>query len=172
MVEEFHHTDGPIDHPSVRYERSDARLKPILVILLIVMGIASFHFYMVWRFFNHYEGYQAAIKKSPFPLAPTPSEALPPEPRLEPIDRMANVQRSNVYERQVAKEDVLKSYGPTTEDGFIRIPIDRAMTLLEDKPPHRKELPANEKRRDAGLMDAGASNSGRMFRGQPRWYEH
>jgi hypothetical protein len=74
---------------------------------------------------------------------------------------MAGVEGTNVWERQLAKERVLHSYGKTDEDGFVHIPIQEAMTTLAEqlskaKPPE----PAHSE----GLLDAGESNSGRMFR--------
>src|SRR5262249_23663709 len=127
MADEVRHPDGRIEHPSVRHEPTDVRFGPILYILLSTTGFAIVVLIALWWFFAGCRDYQARIKESPFPLAPTPSTALPPEPRLEQIDRNAGVQRENVYVREASREDILRSYGPTDEEGFIHIPIDRAM---------------------------------------------
>lgn len=168
---EIRHPDGRIEHPSVRHERGDASFRWILVILIGAMGFAALVHYVLLQFFYDYRGYEAAIKKSPYALAPTPSERLPPEPRLEPLDRTSGIESSNIYVRLADKEAILNSYGTTGQKGFVHIPIDRAMTYLENKLPARPEPAANQWRQD-GLVDAGESNSGRMFRGQPKWYEH
>jgi hypothetical protein len=53
---------------------------------------------------------------------------LPPEPRLQtdPRDDMANLRRS--------EDDVLDSYGWVDRNaGVVRIPIERAMTLVVER---------------------------------------
>jgi hypothetical protein len=202
--EEIRYPDGRIEHPHVRYEQRDASLGWILIIGISALALAVLIFYSVLWFFHDYKNYQATIKRSPFPLAPGPSEALPAQPHLEQLNRAVGIERSNVYERQAAKEDILRSYGPALGDlmvfgpstvglaaspgagpisavlpllagttipdkGVVRIPIGRAMALL--KLSVRQEPPAGQQRRDNGLVDAGESNSGRMFREKPRWYE-
>jgi hypothetical protein len=159
--------DGPLEHPTVRYERSDANYRWIIGLIGAAVVVGVLIHVGLWLLFTYYRERQAEVKKSPFPLAPVPSEALPPEPRLEQLDHMKGVERSNALERQAVKEKDLNSYGPTSEEGFIHIPIDRAMQLLENKLPVRTETPGDRKREN-GLLDAGAPNSGRMFRGSPR----
>ena len=44
------------------------------------------HFAGVWGFFWRYNDHESAVKRSPYPLAPTPSMQLPAEPRLEQIN--------------------------------------------------------------------------------------
>ena len=90
----------------------------------------------------------------------------PQKPRLEEVDRLAGIASENVYLRLAAKEEYLSRYGETAEKGFVHIPIRRAMETLAGHLPVRKEQPAATK--DNGLVDSGASNSGRMFRGASR----
>jgi hypothetical protein len=168
MVDATHHGDGQPTHPSVRYERTDANFRWILIIILGAMGFAALVHYTLLVYYGDQLHAQATVKKSPFPLAPSPSTALPREPRLEQLDRLAGVETPNVYERETARLDILNSYGPTSEEGFIRIPIDKAMGLLADKLPHREAPSAEQQRRSSGLVDSGESNSGHMFRGRPR----
>jgi hypothetical protein len=93
------------------------------------------------------------------------STQLPPEPRLEQLDRMAgNTENSDVSKSLAAKEKVLNSFGPTTEKGFVHIPIQQAMKAVAGKLPARKE-PQPPTVANQGLLEAGESNSGRMFRG-------
>jgi hypothetical protein len=165
-VEEIRHPDGRIEHPRVRFEHSDANFSPILIILIIVMGIATLHFASVWWFFKHYAAHEAAIKQSSFPLQPGPSDQLPAEPRLEPVNRMAAIEKGNVYVIEASRERILNSYG-ALESGYVHIPIQRAMDLLANKLPVRPK-PAGNAQKENGLVDAGEPNSGRMFRGEPR----
>lgn len=156
---------GGLLHPSVRFERSDARFGPILAILVAAILLAFIINASLWRFFLHYRNSEAAIKKSNYPLAPTVVKPLPAPPRLEQVNRMASIEQGNVYLRQERKEGILDSYG-AAGDGYIHIPIDRAMDYLAGKLPVRGSQPsAGQARRSNGLVDSGASNSGRMFRG-------
>jgi hypothetical protein len=164
MVEDNPQSNGQPQHPEVRYEHSDANFRAILFIILGTMALAVVIQMAVLAFFYDYRDSQADIKKSPYPLAPTPSTALPAEPRLEQVDRLAGVETPNVYERMESKEKILNSYGDTPEKGFVHIPIDKAMKLLENKLPARPAPPAEQVEKSRGLVDAGESNSGRMFR--------
>lgn len=163
LLAEVHHPDGTIEHPSVRYEATDVRYRAILIVFAAVLGIFALEFYAVWQFFQNYNGYESAIKQSPYPLAPAPSGQLPAEPRLEQVDRMAKVETPNVYLREQSKEKILNSTGPTAERGFAHIPIERAMKLVVKQLPARKETKWGSVK-DNGLVDSGESNSGRMFR--------
>jgi hypothetical protein len=159
--------DGPLEHPTVRHERTDADHRWIIGLLgaAVVLGILIQ--VGLWFLLEYHRHHQAQVKKSPFPLAPAPSEALPVEPRLEPLDRVSGIGKSNVYVREAAKGSVLTTYGPSEEAGFVRVPIDRAMQQLENKLPARRES-AGDAAKANGLVNAGASNSGRLLQGSPR----
>ncbi|HEV3444611.1 MAG TPA: hypothetical protein VG099_08220 [Gemmataceae bacterium] len=167
--EEMRHPDGRIEHPRVRFERSDANFSPILIILIVVLGIAALHFASVWWFFKYYGAHEAAIKQSPFPLQPGPSDQRPTEPRLDPVNRMAAIEKGNVYVIEAGRERILNSYG-ALESGYVHIPIQRAMDVLANKLPARPK-PAGNAQKENGLVDAGEPNSGRMFRGDARWFD-
>jgi hypothetical protein len=77
---------------------------------------------------------------------------------------MAGAAKSDVSKRLAAKEKALDSYGPTTEKGFIHIPIQQAMKAIAGKLPIRKQ-PQASTAASSGLLDGGESNSGRMFQG-------
>jgi hypothetical protein len=186
--EEIQPPDGHVEHVGVRHEQSDAGLRPILgvalgsIILGIIIAVALF------VFLYRTQGYLTKVRQSSFPVAseqrqqlpPGPGahplnggtragqhERLPPEPRLEQINVREGVAAARVADLYARDADILHSYGPTQEKGFVHIPIERAMTLLEGKLPVRKE-PAPDGKRDQGLLDWGESNSGRLFRGNPR----
>jgi hypothetical protein len=170
MADTIRHPDGRLEHPAVRHERTDVNHRWILGGLFVSLGFAVLVLYVVWAFFTSYNNYQSAIKQSSFPLAPRPSTTLPQEPRLEQINRLARMESPNVYLRERLQEESLHSYGATPHDGFVHIPIDRAMTWLENRLPARLE-PPNSLSKANGLIDAGESNSGRLLRGKPRWSE-
>src|SRR5437588_12930720 len=84
-VEEIRYPDGRIEHPTVRFKPTDANFRwalagvgAVLVLMAVIYGA------VLW-FFNDYRDYEAGIKTSPYPLAPTPSTTLPAEPRLEQL---------------------------------------------------------------------------------------
>jgi hypothetical protein len=165
MPEEIRHPDGRPVHPEIRYEGSDANFRWILGILLAAMVFAALVQYLVLVFFVDYRDYQSEIKKSPFPLAPGPSNTLPREPRLEQLDRVTGIEKPNIYVRQETREEVLNSVGRTKEKGYVYIPIQKAMELLENQLPARA-APAGPQR-DNGLVDAGEPNSGHLLRRRP-----
>ncbi len=150
MPDEINHPDGRLEHPSVRREPTDAQFSLILGIVVTAVVLLLLIFGMVHRFFFHERDRLNQERMSRFPLAPEPSRALPPEPRLEQLDRLAEVTISDVGVRLQAKEAALNSYGPTQEKGFIHIPIDRAIQLLAGRLPAR-----NEARVATGIGSAG-----------------
>jgi hypothetical protein len=165
MPEPTVHGDGELRHPSVRYERSDVSFRGIMIVLAAVIFAFFLIFAGVLIFFDLNQSHENKVKKSRFPLAPGPNTALPAEPRLEQIDRLEGVQKANVYAREESKLKILDSYGETEESGYVHIPIDKAIELLADKLPARKPPSEAQQRRSNGLIDSGAPNSGRLFRG-------
>ncbi len=168
MAEDPRPPDGPVEHRSVRYERTDASLKAVLTIIGCAIVLAVLVHVLVWQFMVGYERQLAERRRSSFPLAPSPSTARPPEPRLEQIDRMDGSDAANVFARQKAKEDELRRYGPGDEAGFVQVPIEQAMHYLAGRLPARPEAPPAGPRHDLGLLDSGEPNSGRLFRKEPR----
>jgi hypothetical protein len=168
--EEVHYPDGRIEHPRVRHEGSDINVQAILWVLLAALCLGALTLSTILRFHNRYAAYQDAIKRSSFPLSASPDDSLPKEPRLEQVDRMVGSNRPYVYQREQAKEELLHSYGRAAQEGFVHIPIERAMDILA-----RKGLPtrdsASSSVKQNGLVDSGESNSGRMFRKEARWFE-
>jgi hypothetical protein len=154
-------------HPSVRYEESDASLHWVLAVTGAAIVMGAIIFYVVFRLFVGYDEREAAVKASEYPLAAESSGRLPPEPRLEQIDRLAGAESGNSPAK--SNEAVLRSYGPTSREGYVHIPIDRALELLDNKLPVREQQPSDEQaKRQNGLVDGGEPNSGRMFRGKTK----
>jgi hypothetical protein len=148
----------------VRYERKDIRLGYLLVVMLAGGCALATVGYATWRFFRWHEGTPELAAQPLDWSAPHSSAELPPEPRLEQVDRLARVQSIDVAKRLVADEQLLQSYGPTEEKGFVRIPISEAIRAVAGKLPVRQPSPGKGAN-DGGLVDAGEPNSGRVFRG-------
>jgi hypothetical protein len=162
------------EHRAARYEPRDIRIRWLLAVAAGVCCFAVLQYYGVWRFLRFQEHAQAEIKTSSYPFAPAPTVALPPEPRLEQLDRLpgglkptlqGGMESPNVYDRLAAKEKALHSYGPSDEEGFVHIPIEQAMKAVASTLPVAKESSQGRAAKSSGLLDAGESNSGRMFRG-------
>jgi hypothetical protein len=153
------------ENPSIKYEHRDVPFRGILMIAIIGVAVGAAIFALVYAFFRADTDRLAYRRESEFPLAEHPSNALPAKPRLEEVDRIEGVPGEDVFRRLFAQEQLLESYGETKEKGFVHIPIGRAMESLAGQLPVRKERPPTSK--DNGLVDSGASNSGRLFRGAP-----
>lgn len=166
VPEDARHEGAELEHPSIRYERRDVPFRWVLAVAIVSTCIGAAIFLLVYAFFRADTARLASRRESEFPLAEHPSHELPPEPRLEQLDRLPGLARENVYLMEAAKEDQLDRYGATKETGFVHIPIRRAMQSLAGQLPVRKEPPVPTK--DNGLIDSGASNSGRLLRGAPQ----
>jgi hypothetical protein len=178
MPEEITHPDGRIEQPQVKYEKTDASFGAIVAIILGALVFAAFVHYVILLFFFDIHKHEAQRKESSHPQAPTAEQlfkTLPRQPVLEEVDRRAGIQSNDNYKRQVKRELRLDSYGTTEEQGFVHIPIDRAIELmgqegqrLKSRPPptsaEEKKRYEEQRRRSGGLVDYGESNSGRMFR--------
>lgn len=164
MNEKPEYSEDRLEHPGVKYEPKDIRFGCIFALLIAACCVAATHYFVVWKFFGWQKSVQEDIKKTPYRLAPTTTMQLPPEPRLEQLERMANEEKENFFKRELAQEKVLHSYGSTEEKGFVHIPVEEAIKAIAAELPVRKP-PPEKSIKDNGLMDAGESNSGRMFRG-------
>jgi hypothetical protein len=151
------------ENPSIKYERRDVPFRGIFIIATIGVAVGATIFALIYWFFLADTRRLAYRRESEFPLAEHPSNALPAKPRLEEVDRREGTPGEDVFRRLVAQEEQLETYGETTEKGFVHIPIHRAMESLAGQLPVRKERPTTS--RDNGLVDSGASNSGRLLRG-------
>ncbi|HEX4143631.1 MAG TPA: hypothetical protein VHY91_08865 [Pirellulales bacterium] len=158
--------DGQIEHPRVLYQRDEAPLAGLFAVMAFALCVVLALYIAAWWFFQDRERDERRAEQSLLPAALQPGDRLPVEPRLEQLDRVAEIETPNVNRRQTADEKLLNSFGPTDEPGFIHVPIDRAMDFLVGRLPVRQARPA-EHAHDQGLVDAGDSNSGRMFRGNP-----
>ncbi|MEN6452030.1 MAG: hypothetical protein ABFC96_16190 [Thermoguttaceae bacterium] len=155
----------PAEHAEARYERRDIRLGCLLAVMLVALCVVVSLGYGIWRFYWWQADVHAEAGRSPYPMAPPLSSRLPPEPRLEQLERMQGRERANLSKRLVDQERLLHSYGPTDEKGFVHIPIDEAIKYTADRLPVRR-TPQGRASHDEGLVDSGESNSGRMFRDQ------
>jgi hypothetical protein len=155
-------TDAPSEHASVRYEHADIRLGCLLAVIAFGVLTVAITIFAIGKLYWFEAGAQEAEKRSAYPLVTSPTAALPPQPRLEELNRMADVDDD---ERLKGQLEALRSGGPAEEKGFVHVPIEKAIQAVAGNLPVRKHaagFPAD----DSGLVDSGESNSGRMFRTQ------
>jgi hypothetical protein len=144
-------------HANVRYERKDIRLRWIVAMFVFLGGFVVCMAFVMLKFYWYQEQLEKEAKGSIEALAPV----LPPEPRLEQVDKLAGVEAANVDARLAAQEEMLNSSGPTGEKGFVHIPIERAIEAVAGKLPTRKQPPGE-------AASGRGPNSGRMIRGEGR----
>jgi hypothetical protein len=164
---ETRHADGTVEHPRVHSEPHVVPVKGIIVVIVAIVVIGAGVLTVDWMFFRGNRQRQQSLKASTYPLAMPSDTKLPPEPRLEQLDRLSGNDASNVYNRQLALEQRLNSYGPTEDAGFVHIPIQEAMKMIVAKLPVRKQTGQGELSKSDGLLDGGEPNSGRVFQRAP-----
>jgi hypothetical protein len=54
MADSVHHGDGHTENPTVQYERTDARFRPLLVILIVALVLAVLIHLAIWWFYSDY----------------------------------------------------------------------------------------------------------------------
>lgn len=125
-------------NPAGGHETSDVNVRPLayfggVLFLVLVLTLIS----MRWVFFHY-------AKSQPLGPPPTPFEnarTLPPAPRLQVEPRL----ELEHYRQQ--QQQMLTSYGWVDRpNGIVRIPIDRAITLLLERglPTRTQGAPAGE----------------------------
>jgi hypothetical protein len=173
MPEEIRQPDGQIEHPNVRHERRDVKLRWIVGLILGATATATVLHYLIWLFFTSQTSWQNYRKRTDFPLSHLPGRqaGLPEEPRLDPLNLKEHVEKANVHDRELNHEEQLQGLGPTSNPDYVHIPIERAMDLLADKLPVAPQPSERLSQRSNGLLDAGEPNSGRILRDRALWYE-
>lgn len=165
MADEKSTQPAKLENPLVRFEPTDAGFGWIFAIILGAGVLAAGIQLGVLGFFEKLR--HDAEDKTHNPFATARSRWMPPEPRLEQVDRLAGIEAGSLKLEQMAAK--LNRYGRAAEKGHVHIPIGRAMDYLADKLPVRATQPTPaQKKRQNGLVDAGESNSGRVFREVPR----
>src|SRR4051794_20049991 len=85
---------------TVRHEHSDAKFSWVLGLVITTAILGILMHVVIWEFFVHERDRLNEDRASKYPLAPRPSTALPPEPRLEQLDRLSGNDLANVYVRE------------------------------------------------------------------------
>jgi hypothetical protein len=146
-----------------RHEQRDVNIPGLLICAGVLAATVAIAFFAAWWGFDYLSAREKS-KSSAFPLAAQERGRLPPEPRLEEVDRLEG-KMGNIrpMELDAADERMLETYGWVDEKaGVVRIPISRAMKIIVDNNlfPARPDEAGNRKLGGEGPRPS-AANSGR-----------
>ena len=153
-----------------RHEQRDVNIPGLLICAGVLAATVALAFFVAWWGF-HYLSARDKSKSSAFPLAAQERGSLPPEPRLEEVDRLkGKMGNMRPMELDAAHERMLETYGWVDEKaGVARIPISRAMKIIVDNnllPAQPDE--AGDRKLERERPRPSAANAGRAFwREQP-----
>jgi hypothetical protein len=122
--------EQPLHNVAVRHERTDASFGCILAIGIFFVLLGALVFGIIFRSMNAFSERDKQMKDTRYPLTTEKRDSIPPAPRLEGIDRLLPGTVSESTEALESKAASLHAYGPASEPGYVRIPIERAMELL------------------------------------------
>jgi hypothetical protein len=128
-----YHIPHPDAHPE-RHEHSDVPIRPLAISLAaIAITLTVMFIFLHWLFFR-YKAQQDAIewdrKRTNVPAAKPAIQG----PRLQGVPGFGdNHPIDDMKDLRAAYEVELNSYGKAGEDGFARVPINRAMDLAIER---------------------------------------
>jgi hypothetical protein len=128
-----------------RHAPYDLQLRPVITFGIVLAGVTALILLGLAWLFQAFNTRLAQQDVPPAPLAQT-RQQLPPEPRLQ----VAPAQE--LQQMRAAEEALLHSYGWVDQTaGIVRIPVDRAMTLLVERGlPAWPESPAGQSPAEPG----------------------
>lgn len=124
----------PFENLEVRHERNEVNIGVIVRfgVWLVVAGIVIN--FIAWGLFHYFSNREDRLEPPPPPLVSSPSDRLPPDPRLQGAPGSKFPLQNPVLEMEAykkAEEDLLDSYGwADKQAGRVRIPIERAKQIL------------------------------------------
>ena len=128
-----HHDPRPEQH-----EHSDVPIRPLAITLLAIAGLLLFSFVFLLFLFNRYEKQQESMEMPRTGLTNPEGQSVVrpvvPEPRLEGIPGFSNNPYTQELSKLRARHDAdLNDGGKSAEEGYAKIPIDRAMDLAVER---------------------------------------
>lgn len=125
---------GSASENATLYERKDVNIPAILVIGGVLAVTVIISQLVSWWVFDYIRARDRETKTSPFPLAAQNRGQMPPNPRLEEIDRMEALQKEHaparLYETEMRQ---LESFGWDEKTHTARIPIEKAMKIIVEQ---------------------------------------
>jgi len=121
----------PTENPA-RHEPTDINTRPLKIMAAVsVIAAVVIPLGLLWLF-RHYE--HTATHPDLNMVKFRPEAPGTPEPRIQGVPTFhGNIPRADMEELRRQSQQRLNSYGKSEDQGFVRIPIDRAMQILVDK---------------------------------------
>jgi hypothetical protein len=142
--------ESPPTNPEVRTEPSDVNALALWSSAAGLAALIAVSFVVVVWVFDGLKVYEVRFRPSPSTLIPQSGTQLPPEPRLEEIDRQRGINRdvhADSFQGTAAEPESLTHYGWVDPKKRIgQIPIDRAMHILTAERPLPVRASREEKR--------------------------
>ncbi len=121
--------------------RAVAEFGIALFLLLALTGV------LMWGIFRYFAAREASSEPPPSQLTKSPEQKLPPEPRLQGLPGHPIQPPLEMTELRKAEDAILESYGWVDQpSGVVRIPIDRAMSLIAERSDAGKNRRADGKK--------------------------
>ncbi len=125
------HAPVPQQHPE-RHQRDNVGLGVVFGILIGMVVFGAICFLFLYWLFGIFDASEKRSQPSITAVQQAPIQA--PEPRLQGIQGFhPNTPPQDLAQMRKTNAQILSSYGPATEPGYARIPIDRAMDLMVEK---------------------------------------
>lgn len=136
----------PVENPEVKHEPSDVNIRLIvLVAVILVVGTALGHL-TLWGMFRYFGAERAEAAPTPLPVYD--AQQVPPQPRLQAAPE------KDLQELFASENKLLNTYEWVDRDaGIVRIPIGRAMDLLNERGLPVREGGGSESEQIPGLEE-------------------
>jgi hypothetical protein len=130
-----------IDNPDVQHEKSDVRVKPIILFAVYLTVAAAIIHVMIYLLFNYFEDRERTEQAPRSPLA-AERQQLPPAPRLQLAPSKPGQDKPDLKEHPLEELKVMRAEEEAALDnyvwvdeqaGTVRLPIKRAKELLLEK---------------------------------------
>ncbi|HEV7734814.1 MAG TPA: hypothetical protein VGR62_21775 [Candidatus Binatia bacterium] len=117
-----------IQHAGVGHEERDVSIRAVLAWVAGIFALLTLSAIMTWPLMRFYETREAEESPKASPLAREYGPIEPPAPRLQIHPE------ADLAQLRASEQAILDTYAVIDrERGTVRIPIDRAMTLLAER---------------------------------------
>jgi hypothetical protein len=132
--------------PEVAHEPSDLSVRSIIIFAGGFVLFMAVVLVLLWWYTQYLAANEARAKAGQFPLAAADPGQLPPAPVIEGFDPNHKVGRlqPKVTETPDLLEGHRDGYGMDATTGKYRIPVERAMELLEKRLADQSRRPAKK----------------------------
>jgi hypothetical protein len=124
----------PATEIPARHEPTDINTRPLRIVAIIFLFSAIAISLALLLLFKYYARTAVAPDRELVDSQVRKSAPTAPEPRIQGVPTFhGNVPRADMEQLRRESQQRLNSYGKAEDQGFVRIPIDRAMQILSEK---------------------------------------